>query len=47
MGNSYYIAACVFTERFPELSAKIQQYIKQRYDMPILRCCVPNHKVKE
>jgi len=47
MGNSYYIAACVFTERFPELSAKIQQYIKQRYDMQILRCCVPNHKVKE
>ena len=30
MSNSYYIAACAFTERFPELSDKIQQYIKQQ-----------------
>lgn len=47
MANSYYIAACVFTERFPELSEKIQRYIKERHDMTILRCCVPNHKVKD
>ena len=47
MANSYYIAACVFTDRFPELSGKIQKYIKERHGIEILRCCVPNHKVAE
>ena len=47
MSNSYYISACVFTERYPELSRKIQLYIKNRFDMPVLRCCVPNFKVKD
>lgn len=41
MGKEYYIAACVFTAQFPELSEKIQQYVTARFHMPIVRCCTP------
>ncbi len=43
MANSYYIAACVFTSKFPELSERIQLYIKSRFDIKLLRCCVPRY----
>ncbi len=42
-----YIASCVFTETYPELSEKIQSYVKNRWNMEIVRCCVPKYKVKE
>ena len=47
MGREYYIASCVFTSGYPELSRKLQNYIKERYDIPIVRCCVPKYKIKE
>ena len=45
--SEYYIASCVFTPKFPEISAKIQKYIRERYGMTIVRCCVPNYKLDE
>ena len=45
--RSYYIASCVFTERFPKISLAIQGYISARFGMEIVRCCVPKYKVKE
>ena len=47
MSNQFYIASCIFTEDFPELSRKVQQYIARRFEMPIIRCCVANYKVEE
>lgn len=47
MGKEYYIASCVFTAKYPELSMKIQRYIKDKYDIPIVRCCVPKYKLRE
>lgn len=43
---SYYIASCLFTARFPEVSLAIQQYIQQRHGMDMVRCCIPNFRVK-
>lgn len=45
--NYIYVASCVFTREEPELSVKIQNYLKQRFQMPVIRCCVPNYKVSE
>ncbi len=42
-----YVAACVFTREHPELSVKIQNYIKERYNMDIMRCCVKNYNVQK
>lgn len=42
----YYIASCMFTSRFPQLSRKIQNYIAERGDIEIIRCCTPSWKVK-
>ena len=47
MAKSYYIASCVFTAQFPELSAKIQNYVAERFGFPIVRCCFPKYKLKE
>ncbi len=47
MSENYYIASCVFTSRFPELSSRIQDYIRTRWNMPIVRCCVPKYKLQE
>lgn len=41
-----YIASCVFTAQFPELSLKIQDYIQKRWAFEIVRCCVPQYKVR-
>lgn len=46
MGNAYYIASCVFTSKYPELSKKIQKYIHDRHQMPIVRCCVPKYNLQ-
>ena len=45
MPQSYFIAACVFTERYPELGRVIREYIRSR-DLPITRCCVPGYKLR-
>ena len=46
MAQSYYIASCVFTTKYPELSKTIQRYIHDRYQMPIVRCCVPKYDLQ-
>jgi len=43
----YYIASCVFTSRFPTLSARIQQVMAERYGLTVVRCCVPKYKLRE
>ncbi len=43
----YYIASCVFTARFPELSSRIQIIVRDRYGLTVIRCCVPGYKLKE
>ena len=45
--SSYYIASCVFTSKFPILSARVQDYITSRWQMPIVRCCVPRYRIKD
>lgn len=47
MSTSYYIAACAFTKKFPEISLKIQNYVKDRFNYNIVRCCVPKYKLEE
>lgn len=42
----YYIASCVFTEKHPALSDKIQAYARRR-GMSVVRCCVSGYKVHE
>ena len=44
---TYYIASCVFTSQFPELSSRIQSYIRKRFEMDIVRCCVPVYKIRD
>ena len=36
MPQSYFIAACVFTERHPELGRVIREYVRGRILAPIL-----------
>ena len=45
--SAYYIASCVFTAKFPSLSARIRDYIETRWQMPIVRCCVPRYRIKD
>lgn len=42
-----YIASCVFTRHFPKLSFRIQGYLKERFNMPVVRCCTLAYKVKQ
>ena len=42
-----YIASCVFTRDYPELSLRIQDYLKQRFEIEIIRCCADKYKVKQ
>ena len=46
MGKIIYIASCVFTSRFPELSLRIQEYVRKRWDFDVVRCCVPKYKIQ-
>ena len=43
----YYIASCVFTSQFPELSLRIQDYVRERFGLAVVRCCVPSYKLRE
>ncbi len=43
----YYIASCVFTAQFPDLSRRIQKYVQERFGLKVVRCCVPSYKIKE
>ena len=45
--NKYYIASCVFTSKFPELSLRIQDYVTARFGLTTVRCCVPNFKLRD
>ena len=47
MGKNYYIASCVFTSQFPELSRRIQNYVAGRFGMDIVRCCVPKYQIED
>ena len=47
MGKDYYISSCVFTSRFPELSRRIRDIMRERYSLTVVRCCVQNYKVHE
>ena len=47
MSKSFYIASCVFTSQFSDLSFRIQKYIKERWNFEIVRCCVPKYKLKK
>jgi len=44
--NYKYIASCVLTRDYPELSRKAISYVKS-LGIPISRCCVAKYKVKE
>ena len=45
--RDYYIASCVFTSKFPQLSCRIQGYVRERWGMEVVRCCVPRYKISE
>ncbi len=45
--SEYYIASCVFTSRFPELSLRIHDYVRDRFGFTVVRCCVPGYKIRE
>ena len=47
MDRKFFVASCVFTEEYPELSRKIQAYITKTFNLPIIRCGVANYKVEE
>lgn len=42
-----YVASCNFTLFYPELSLRIQDFLSQRPDVDIIRCCTDRYKVKE
>ena len=43
----YYIASCVFTSQFSELSRRVQDYVRDRFGFTVVRCCVPKYKLRE
>ena len=47
MSDRYYIASCVFSVGYPELSRKIRAYVAERFGFDIVRCCVPRYKLQE
>ncbi|SHI78249.1 hypothetical protein SAMN02745671_01653 [Anaerovibrio lipolyticus DSM 3074] len=47
MGERFFVAGCVFSEGEPELSRKVQAYVKDRFSLPVIRCCVAKYKVQE
>ena len=42
---AYYIASCLFTARFPRTSLRIQDYMRAKPGVQVLRCCIPNYRV--
>ena len=47
MSQKFFVASCVFTEEYPDLSRKVQAYVRERFKLPIIRCCVDKYKVAE
>lgn len=47
MNRRFYVASCVFTEEYPALSCQVQNYVRERFNVPIIRCCVDKYKVTE
>lgn len=47
MNQKFFVASCVFTEEYPELSRKVQAYVRETFSLPIIRCCVASYKVGE
>ena len=45
--SEFYIASCVFTSKFPALSLRIQDYVRTRWNLQVVRCCVPKYKLIE
>lgn len=43
----YYIASCVFTAQFPELSGRIQEYVREALGLSVVRCCVPRYRLRD
>ena len=43
MEQKFYVAGCVFTEEHPYLSRKVQNYVRERFNLPIIRCCVDKY----
>lgn len=43
--GQYYIASCMFTAQFPEISLRVQEYIQTHPEIQIVRCCIPNYRV--
>ena len=41
-----YIASCVFSRDYPQLSKKVLTYMEQA-GLPVMRCCFPSYKVRE
>lgn len=44
--SKYYIASCMFTAQFPEISLRMQNYMETKSDIKIVRCCIPNYRVE-
>lgn len=47
MKNYRYIASCLFTRDYPELSFRIQDYLKGKFGVEIIRCCADKYKVRQ
>ncbi len=47
MGRCYYVASCLFTARFPEVSMRIQAYIRAKGGIETVRCCIPKYRVRK
>ena len=47
MDKFRYVASCNFTLFYPELSRKIQDYLRTLPDIDIIRCCTKSYKVKD
>lgn len=45
--NHVFVAACVFTSKYPELSLRIQTYLQEHHSIPSIRCCVPQYQLKK
>lgn len=41
----YYVASCMFTAQFPETSLAIQNYMRAKPGMKLVRCCIPKYRV--
>ena len=47
ISQKFFVAGCVFTEGEPALSRRVQAYVRERFNLPIICCCVDKYKVAE